>query len=97
MATPFCKWPANDQAGANNYKAVCDAEYEAFLEDNNAPEPGAIWALVREDKNGNWAVPLFGPPWSWDGVNAISEPAACLAARADAVVVDSPEWPEPEE
>lgn len=97
MATLFCKWPANQKGGADTYKAVCDAAYEDFLDVNGAPEPGAIWALVREDKNGNWTVPLFGPPWSFDGINPISEPAACLSAREDAVVVESPEWPEPEE
>jgi hypothetical protein len=93
MATLFCKWPSNDEASANAYKAECDAEYEAFIANAGFPEPGAIWALVREDKNGNWTVPLFGPPWAHDGVNPITEPSSCAALRVDAVVVETPEWP----
>lgn len=94
MATLFCKWPANDKAGADAYKAECDTQYEAFLDLNGFPEPGAIWTLVREDANGNWTVAMFGPPWSFDGTNPIAEPASCAALRQDAVVVETPEWPD---
>lgn len=89
MSTLFCKWPAADQAEAVNYNDVCGL---------NHPEgPEAIWANVRQDTNDNWTVPLMGPPWSFDGINPFAEPSACLAAREDAVVVENPEWPEPEE
>lgn len=97
MATLFCKWPGNSLAAAEAYKAEADARYEEFLSNAGFPEPGAIWALIREDKNGNWTVPLFGPPWSHDGINPVAEPGSCAALRADAVVVETPEWPLVEE
>lgn len=97
MSTLFCKWPPENEAGAIAYKAVADAAYEQMLSDEGYPEPGAVWGLIRLDKNGNHTIPLFGPPWSFDGVNPITEPAACAAARVDAVVVETPEWPVEEE
>jgi len=93
MSTLFVKHPPADQAGSIAYCNECNARYEQFLSDNSAPEPGAIWYIPREDKNGNWTVALFGPPWSWDGINTVPEPASCAALRVDAVVVETPEWP----
>lgn len=88
MSTLFCKWPPSEQGKAEAYEAECTAQN---------PDVGATWALVREDRNGNWTVPLLGPPWSYDGINAFPEPASCAALRVDAVVVQTPEWPEPPE
>lgn len=84
MATLFCKWPSQDQAKANAYNDECTAQN---------PDLGATWALVRQDQNGNWTVPLLGAPWSFDGVTPFDEPASCAALREDAVVVETPEWP----
>lgn len=92
MSTLFCKWPANGQLDAEAYEAECTVEYVLMSE-----EIGGRWALVREDRNGNWTVPLYGPPWSFDGVSPIGEPASCAALRVDAVVVETPEWPEEDE
>lgn len=92
MATLFCKWTPSEQAKAVAYEAECTAQYRIA-----ASLPSGKWALVREDKNGNWTVPLLGPPWSWDGVSSFPEPASCLALRVDAVVVETPEWPVVEE
>lgn len=87
MATLFCKWPPENEAGALAYLAECNAQALAQL---NEP----VWAPApRLDRNGNHTVALFGPPWSFDGVNPFPEPASCLALRVDAVVVETPEWP----
>lgn len=87
MATRFCKWPPQDRAKATAYNNECTARN---------PDIGSTWALSREDKNGNWTVPLLGPPWSYDGVNVFAEPASCAALRVDAVIVETAEWPEVE-
>ena len=88
MATLFCKWPVADRVGAEAYTAECAVQYEALTS-----EPGADWAVVREDANGNWTVPLLGAPWFYQAAGDFEEPVACLALRADAVVVATPEWP----
>lgn len=88
MSTLFCKWPPTDQAKAIAYNDECTAQN---------PDVGSIWGNVREDKNGNWTVPLLGPPWSYDGVNVVAEPPSCALLRVDAVVVETPEWPIVEE
>lgn len=88
MATLFCKWPPADKAKADAYNAECRDQYELLTSEVNA-----IWAIVREDANGNWTVPLLGPPWFYMFENDFAEPPTCLALRGDAVVVATPEWP----
>ena len=88
MATLFCKWPADDKAKADAYNDECSVQYEALTS-----EVDAIWAIVREDANGNWTVPLLGPPWFYISPGDFQEPASCFALRGDAVVVATPEWP----
>jgi len=85
MSTLFCKWPAPDRAKAEAYNDECTVQN---------PDIGATWSNVRDDRNGNWTVPLLGAPWSFDGINAFAEPSSCLALRGDAVVVENPEWPQ---
>lgn len=97
MATLFLQWPPEDQAAAIAYKAAADSAYEQLLADKGYPEPDAVWGLIRLDAGGSHVVPLFGPPWSFSGADPIVEPAACLAARAGAVVIEMPEWPVIEE
>lgn len=92
MATLFCKWPPAEKVAADAYNTQCSLEYEALTGEENA-----VWAVVREDANGNWTVPLLGPPWYFIEPGDFEEPAACLALRADAVGVATPEWPVPEE
>ena len=87
MATRFCKWPAGDRAGAEAYREACDAAFAG-----HEGVQGAVWAVVRPDRNGDWIAPLFGPPWP-EAAAAVVEPAACLAARAGAVVIETPDWP----
>lgn len=88
MATLFCKWPAAEKAKADAYNDECGDQYEALTSEVNA-----IWSIVRADKNGNWTVPLLGAPWFYLVPNDFTEPASCLPLRADAVVVETPEWP----
>lgn len=92
MSTLFCKWPANDKAGADAYNAECAVQYGILTS-----EDPAVWANVRVDANGNWTVPLLGPPWFYLVPEDYEEPASCLALRGSAVVVEHPEWPPVEE
>ena len=88
MSTLFCKWPANDKTSADAYNAECAIQYGI-----PTSEDPAVWAVVREDANGNWTVPLLGPPWFHMVPDDFEEPASCLALRTNAVVVEHPEWP----
>lgn len=92
MATLFCKWPANDKVGADAFAAQCSIEYGLLTGEANA-----TWAIVCEDANGNWTVPLLGAPWFYMVPGDFEEPTSCLALRGDAVVVATPEWPVEEE
>lgn len=87
MATLFCRWEADARAGAEAYGAACDARFSA-----RAGEAGGVWAHVRQDRDGGWIVPLFGPPWPTVETAAV-EPEDCAALRAGAVVIDRPAWP----
>ncbi len=89
MANHVCIFPVGKQAEALAYKAACDAHYAANFEENG------IFGYCRPDSTGDWVVPYYGPPWSFDGVTPFPEPASCLALRVDAVVVETPEWPVP--
>lgn len=88
MATLFCKWPPANKAGADAYNAECRDQYELLTSELNA-----TWSICREDANGNWTVPLLGPPWFYIVPEDFDEPPTCLALRGDAVVVATPEWP----
>jgi hypothetical protein len=92
MSTKFVKFPPEQQVAAQAYCTACSVAYSALV-----GEVGGIWAIIRQDKNNNWTVPLFGQPWEWVTGTPVAEPANCLALRADAVVVDTPEWPVEEE
>jgi hypothetical protein len=92
MATKFVKFPPDQKTKADAYNDECAVHYSALVS-----EPGGLWAIVREDRNGNWTVPLYGPPWEWVLGTPVAEPASCAVLRADAVVVDFPEWPAEEE
>lgn len=96
MSTKFVKFPPEKQADAIAYEAECRVQLKAMMAANNQPEPDAIWYIPRQDRNGNWTVALYGPPWVWL-TEVVEEPASCAALRADAVVVDYPEWPVEEE
>lgn len=88
MATLFCKWPPAEKSAADAYNDECSAQYEALT-----GEPNAVWAIVREDKNGKWTVPLLGPPWFYIEPADFEEPPSCAALRVGALVVETPEWP----
>lgn len=83
MSTRFCKWPPTEQAKAVAYNDECTTQ---------SPDVGSVWGNIREDRNGNWTVPLLGPPWSFNGVSAFPEPASCALLRADAVTVYGAEF-----
>lgn len=90
MSTKFVKFPPEKQADAAAYCNECTAQYIAM-----SGEVGGLWYIPRVDKNNNWTVALYGPPWIWD-VLIVEEPPSCAALRVDAVVVDTPEWPNEE-
>lgn len=86
MSTLFVKFPPNAQAKAIAYEAECTARlHETYPAETQ-------WAVVKVDQNGNWVVPLYGPPWECGAV-VVEEPASCAALRVDGVVVATPEWP----
>ena len=91
MSTKFVKWPPEQQAKAVAYEAECSVQLRIMT-----GEPSDIWYIPREDRNGNWTVALYGPPWIWDQAE-VPEPPSCAALRVDGVVVDFPEWPVEEE
>lgn len=88
MATKFCKWPPEQQVAADAYNAECAVQYGILTS-----EDPATWAINRIDANGNWTVPLLGPPWFYIAPEDFEEPPTCAALRGNAVVVDTPEWP----
>lgn len=86
--TRFCKWPPNAELAAVAYEAECTEQFVLM-----APSE-TQWGYVREDKNGNWTVPMLGPPFEWGlPPEPVGEPASCALLRAGAVVVETPEWP----
>lgn len=91
MSTLFVRFPPTDQVDAQAYCNECNARYADLVS-----EPGALWYIPREDKHGNWTVALFGPPWEWIIGTPVPEPSSCAALRVEAVVVETPEWPEEE-
>jgi hypothetical protein len=101
MSTLFVKFPPDKEADALAYEAECTAHYRAL----NSAFASEHWGLtqqdgqgpwfLRQDRNSNWTVQLFGPPWVYGG-NVVTEPASCAALRVDAVAVETPEWPEEE-
>lgn len=89
MANKVVIFPESKLAAAQAYQAACDAHFAANF------EAGGVFSYIQVDAFGQWVVPLYGPPWSFDG-SAFSEPATCAAARADGVIHDFAIWP-PEE
>lgn len=83
-------FPATKLAEALAYKAACDAHYAATY------EVGGVFAYVRPDYEGQHVVPLYGPPWNFDGITPFVEPPECAALRVDGVIHDFAIWP-PEE
>lgn len=85
-------WPAGKEAQADAYLDKADAAYAALT-----GNPGDLfYARDRFDKRGQRVTGYYGPTgMEWNGTG-IAEPAACLAARADAVLATSVDWPEEE-
>ena len=83
-------WPVGKEAEALAYADVADAAYAAQTGD-----PNDVWChRDRFDKNGQQVTAFFGPTGGeWNG-QPITEPANCLAARADAVLAATVDWPE---
>ncbi len=88
MTTLFCKWPANDKAGADAYNAQCGIEYGILGGEENAQ-----WYVPREDVNGKWVVALMGPPWEFIVNQYYAEEASCAALRVGIEVSETPDWP----
>lgn len=86
-------WPVGKEAAALNYADHADAAYAALT-----GNPTDVWCYRdRFDIHGQQVMPFFGPTGGeWNGVGLV-EPADCLAARADAVLVSSVDWPDEEE
>ncbi|NJL06861.1 MAG: hypothetical protein HC900_00305 [Methylacidiphilales bacterium] len=81
-------FPENRRAEAEAYAAACDVVWQRDY------EPGGICSYVRLDAFGQWVTPYYGPPYSWDGVNVISEPPELVPLRAEGVMHERPVWPE---
>jgi len=93
MTTKFVKFPPAAQVAAQAYCDECTNQQFAATAGMET-----LWYVPREDRNGNWTVALYGPPYQYGmPLVEVAEPASCAALRADAVVVDTPEWPDPEE
>ena len=88
MGTLFCRGAEDARAAAEAYVAACDARFSQM-----AGEAGGVWAHPRQDRDGGWVAPLFGPPWPTTET-AVAEPEDCAALRAGAVVIAHPAWPQ---
>lgn len=91
MANRVVIFPVEKQAAAENYKTVVNAHFAATF------EPGGAFAYIRNDAEGQWVVPYYGPPWEFNIGEGFTEPAECIAARADGVIHDFAIWPPEEE
>jgi len=80
-------FPPTKQAAAETYRAAADALYAATF------EPGGTFSYIRPDISGNWAVPYYGPGWTFDGT-AFAEPESMVPLRMDGVVHDFAVWVE---
>jgi len=90
MANKVVIFPEAHEAAALAYQAAVNAHYAATF------EAGGMFAYIRNDAYGQWVVPYYGAPWTFDGVTAFDEPAECLALRPDGVLHDFAVWPDPE-
>ena len=87
MANKVVIFPVTKLAEAEAYAAECNAHYAANF------EPGGQFAYIRPDYMGQHVVPLYGPPWTFDGT-PFDEPAECAALRVDGVIHNEAIWPD---
>lgn len=81
-------FPIGKETEAQTYADGCNAHYAANI------ETGGIFTYQpRPDINGDWVTAYYG-----EIVNGapFTEPAECLALRADGVLHDYAVWPEEE-
>lgn len=75
-----------------------DADAEAYLAHLNAnnpdPTPGALWAVLRQDRHGQPVVPYLGPGGHAGGQN--EEPEGAEELRASGVLAPAVDWPDEE-
>lgn len=86
-------WPVGKETEAFAYGDLADAAYAALT-----GNPGDVW-VHRDwyDRHGQLVMAYFGPTGGeWNGAGLVESPEL-LAARADAVLSSSVDWPEPEE
>lgn len=92
--TKFLTWPIGLEAEAAAYKAQADIENNLI-----SGEVDGIFTELHLDRHGQTFCAALMPPYSWDGINEIPEPSSLVPLRVNAVLHDTPEWPdsEPEE
>lgn len=94
MARELLLWPLGKSAQALAYCDLADAAYAALTGD---PNDATFAYRSRFDRFGQQVTPYFGPTgFEWNGVG-VAEPAHCLVARADAVLVTRVDDPPVEE
>lgn len=86
-------WPVGKETEGLAYADVADAAY-AVLTGN----PEDVWChRDRFDRHDQLVTAFFGPTGGeWNNA-PIPEPPECLAARGDAVLASTVDWPDPEE
>ncbi len=88
MANRVVIFPVGKAAAAETYRAGVNAHYASAF------EPGGQFAYLREDAEGQWVVPYYGPPWRFDGSQMFEEPDECVALRVEGVLHDHAVWAE---
>lgn len=96
MANKSVIFPETKLASAQAYLAACNIEWISYLDsqESNVDHSHEIFSEIRLDYQDQHVVGLYGPPFSWDGINVIPEPAHLALLRADGVVHDYPIWPD---
>ena len=81
-ATKFLRWKADQQTEAATYVTAINAHSQSV-----AKEPFAAEWYPRQDVDGKWCAPFYGPPYK-------EEPADFDKLRAGAEEVSALYWPD---
>lgn len=85
-------WPVGKETEAWAYADVADAAYAALTGNPEDKWCHRDWY----DRHGQLVTAFFGPTGGeWNG-DPLVEPPECLAARGDAVLASTVDWPDEE-
>lgn len=87
-ATKFLRWEAHQEAAASTYVTAINGHSQA-----NYSEPFAAEWYPRQDVDGKWCAPYYGPPAVGSG-GPIVEPEGFDELRSGAEMVDMLYWPD---